>query len=502
MKSKTIFIILFVVIIVFIPACSSEQTETPLTVGTAETENSETKVTSKEYVDDSLPNGLDFESGDINIMVRENIPFSYELGVTAANGELVNDAIYERNRNVEERLNVSINVYPVISGTGVNEVNKAVLSGDDFYSIFAGYAANMMEPVLKKSLYNLHRVEYLDFSKPWWINNLNEVMTVYDMLFFTAGDITLSMIQYEGCIFYNQVLYNNNNIGEDIYKLVTEGKWTLDKLAQLSKNVSKDLNGDGVLNKADLYGFSQADSVLIFAMGRGAGLKLTQKDAEGFPELVMDNEQTYVIIDKMNKLFTEASSYVVLYKKDEPSNSEEQNVQLTQKMFINDQVLFYTGHIIDMEAFRDMRSDYGIVPTPKYDEYQKNYITNSRDSYSMVAIPVTCADFDMTGAVMEAMASESYRTVTPAYFNIALKDKYSRDEKTSDMINIIHGSVAHDFGLSVIGYLNYISHTFQHCIENTANEFGSLYASRLNSAENGLLKLKNAYQELREEYGT
>ena len=499
MKCKVILLILLsVLLLVSCSGNNSDSTGTTEMQGNSASDAEET-TTGKPYVADSLPDDLDFEGAELNILARENLPFNYEMGVENANGEIINDAIYDRNRNVEERLKVKINVFPTIVGNGMTDINKLVMSGDGTYSVFMGYAAYMMEPVLNKSFYNLHSVDYLDFDKPWWVSNLNEVMTVYDMLFFTAGDITLSMIQYEGCIFYNQDLYEEHNISDNIYDLVTQGKWTIDKLIELSKYVSSDLNGDGVFDKNDQYGFSQADSVLIFAMGRGAGLKFTAKDAAGFPEIVMDNPQTYTIIDKVNNLFTNESSYVVLYKRDEPSNSEEQNVQLTQKMFINDQVLFYTGHILDMEAFRDMQSDYGIVPMPKYDEFQENYVTNSRDSYSMAAIPVTCVDVDMTGAVLEAMASESYRTVTPAYFNVALKDKYSRDEMTADMINIIHESVAHDFGLSVIGYLSYISHTFQHCIENTANEFGSLYATRIKAAETGLGKLKTAYEELKGE---
>ena len=499
MKIKIAMLILCLTVLFMFISCSGGNdgnTVTSDTKNNSESEFVEEAETSSTLVADSLPVDLDFEGADMNILTREDIPFVYEMGVESANGEIINDAIYERNRNVEERLNVKINVYTRPTG-GEAEITRAVMAGDDLYSAFAGYAAYIIEPVLSRSFYNLHDMQYLDFDKPWWISNLNEAMTVYDMMFFTAGDITLSMIQYEGCIFYNQTLYEEYGITDDIYELVTQGKWTIDKLAELSKYVSGDLNGDGLFDKNDLYGFSQADSVLIFAMGRAAGLKVMEKDSTGFPQIVMDNPQTYTIIDKINNLFTDESSYVVLYKKDEPGNSEQQNVQLTQRMFANDQVLFYTGHIIDMEGLRDMESDYGIVPMPKFDESQANYVTNARDSYSMIAVPVTCANLDMTGAVIEAMASESYRTVTPAYFNIALKDKYSRDEKTADMINIIHESVAHDFGISVIGYLSYISHTFQHCIENTANEFGSLYATRITAAETGLAKLKTAYEELK-----
>lgn len=500
LKNKIILFALFFVII--LSSCTVDTDDNAINTSNdnAESVPSDDVSTSELFVKDSLPENLDFDGADVNFLLRDSIPFNYEMGVESADGEIVNDAIYNRNRIVEERLNVNINTYPIISGNGAEDIVKLVMAGDDTYHVFASSAAHIMKPVLSKAFYNLNDVEYLDFDKPWWVGNLNEAMTIYDMIFSTAGDIALSMIQYEACIFYNQNLYEKYNIRDDIYEIVTEGKWTIDKLTQLSKNVSGDLNGDGIYNKDDLYGFSQADSVLILAMGRGAGFKIMEKNGTGFPQIVMDTPLVYTIIDTINNLFTQESSYVTLHKKDEPSNSETQNVELTQRMFINDQILFFSGHIINMEGFREMESDYGIVPIPKFDENQENYVTNVRDTYSMVTIPVTCPDIDMTGAALEAMASESYRTVTPVYFNIALKDKYSRDERTAEMINIIHQSVAHDFGISVTSYLNYISHTFQHCIENTTNEFGSLYASRIVAAETGLANLKTAYDELRVDY--
>ena len=43
---------------------------------------------------------------------------------------------------------------------------------------------------------------------------------------------------------------------------------------------------------------------------------------------------------------------------------------------------------------------------------------------------MTCNDPDAVSAVLEALASEGYRTLRTAYFDTALKEKYSRDEDT------------------------------------------------------------------------
>jgi len=51
----------------------------------------------------------------------------------------------------------------------------------------------------------------------------------------------------------------------------------------------------------------------------------------------------------------------------------------------------------------------------------------------------------MTSAVLEALAAQSYRTVTPAYFDVALKNRYSRDAQTAEMMDLIEQSVLINF---------------------------------------------------------
>ena len=51
----------------------------------------------------------------------------------------------------------------------------------------------------------------------------------------------------------------------------------------------------------------------------------------------------------------------------------------------------------------------------------------------------------MTAAAAEALAAEAYRTVTPAFYEVALKNKYSRDDASSRIIDIIYNAATTDF---------------------------------------------------------
>jgi len=89
-----------------------------------------------------------------------------------------------------------------------------------------------------------------------------------------------------------------------------------------------------------------------------------------------------------------------------------------------------------------------VLPFPKYNEAQEDYRTTARATYSSFCIPVTAKDPDMSAAVLECFASESYRKVSPAYFENALKIKYTRDDESAMMFDLIKSSVTFSFATS------------------------------------------------------
>nr|MBQ4317597.1 hypothetical protein [Clostridia bacterium] len=451
----------------------------------------------REHTPDSLPGDLNFNGAEVNILSRSEDPYGYEMGVEEENGDIVNDTIYQRNLTVEDRLNVKINVKRDITSSSGEDSNAAITkfiaAGDDIYSFCSTYSYWAPSLILDGCFTNINEVPHIDLDKPWWVKNLRDELSMNGNLFMIAGDLTLSLIQYECAIFFNQKLWNDYKIDEDIYALVSDGNWTIDKVAQISSLVSSDVNGDGKFTMDDIYGFGLGDSVNVMALGYGCGMKITEMDKDGIPALVMNSERTHNIISKVQKLFDQESS--VHYFDGVLSSDWQQWSPNLQKMFINDQVLLYTGNLFHMESFRDMDSDYGIAPFPKYDESQDSNISNVRDNYSSLVVPKTCVNLELTGAVLEALAAESYRYVTPTYFEVALKNKYSRDAKSAEMIDIVHESVEFNFGLANSYVMKSISHNFQWVFEQK-KEFASLYASREVAAEEGLASLIEAYNDI------
>lgn len=461
---------------------------------TGETTEAESTETDRSGYKDSLPE-LNYDGQTVVIYSRNTDPYSYEMGTDEMNGDVVNDAIYSRNSAVEERLNVGITVNRV--DEVLSSAQKLANAGDPSCDIAAGYGIKIPTMATSHLLVNMLDLDYLDFSQPWWPEALNSQLVYYDKLYVASGDVALTMIQYLCAVFYNKALSETYGITEDFSAAVTNGSWTLDMMCKYAADVSSDVDGNSAYDQNDVYGFLQCDSVCIFAFGVGCGLKIIDRDSNGDPYIAMDTPNTYSIIEKVNALFYGTSSSFTAYLPEMIAAAKDENakIALGNRMFANDQALFYVNQLYYMEYLRDMDSDFGILPYPKFDEAQENYVSNVRDSYTILGIPVSCSDPDRAAAVMEALAAESYRTVTPVYYEMALKEKYARDSSTSEMLDVISSSVAFDFGVVNIASLNYVSHNFQWSIEDPTKEFASNFAKNSPAAEKLLEKLVEAYKE-------
>ena len=110
--------------------------------------------------------------------------------------------------------------------------------------------------------------------------------------------------------------------------------------------------------------------------------------------------------------------------------------------------LFMSSHAqSDIDTFRDVQFDFGILPYPKYDTAQKDYYSFISTILTPgVSIPVTNKEPEKAGLILEAMAYYSVDTLTHAYYDVTLNDRYIRDEDSGDMLDIIFATRVYDFG--------------------------------------------------------
>jgi len=431
-------------------------------------------------IKDNLPDDLDFKGETLNIVQRLvdiSWPCCSEFIAETENGDIFNDTIYKRNRTVEERLNVKLNYMTEDVGALPAKVRASISAGDNVYDLIAGVAYNINGLAGEGLFMNFRSVPYIDFPKPWWNQQIVKGTTIGDKLYLLAGDANLSVLMNCMLIFTNMKLIAEYELA-DIYKVVIDGKWTLDYMIGYIKDINKDLNGDGVMDKNDLYGFViPKNTLFIDPFMESSAVQVTKTGNDGKPYFDMTTEKMAVLADKFCGLvYNNPSSFVV------PSLGTEVEVG----MFKNNQTLFLPYAMQDAVYWKDMESDFGMIPYPKYDEAQEKYFSRVIPGHTLFSIPVNSVKTEMTGAVMEALSSESYKTTTPVYFDIVLKIKNARDETTSKLIDIIRDGAYIDFSTIYNEQIGSPWHALSNSTQNGTNTFASWYEKNEPKIKSGI----------------
>ena len=312
---------------------------------------------------------------------------------------------------------------------------------------------------------DLNSIQYLDLSQPWWNQSVTEELQIDKKLFFSTGDIVISHLKPMSVYAFNQKLAADNNV-ENLYNVVNEHRWTIDYVNALISYRYEDLNGNGKRDADDRYGLicssiNDADGYM-----QGFRVSMISRDEDGLPFLDVDTERMTTIVEKVYSLMWEnAGCYATT------------NDSTDMKAFASDHSLFVTTRIGDvMWQLADMENDYGVLPYPLLDESQNEYGTRVQDSMNLMSIPIDARNPDLSGAVLEALAAQSYRTVTPAFFDVALKNRYSRDPETAEMMELIKDSILINFESIYNESIGYPWYVLRSLMPAQSNSFASYWA--------------------------
>lgn len=470
MKSRFISILCMLLLIPQAASCASDHTgdvsdgadSNPQSADSV-TASAETDLTDARLsVSDDLP---EKDWGGETFLILTHIPEYY--CVEEEDGDLLNDVYFKRQRLVEERFHVDIKSY---SAGGIVEnvtaIKKNVMAGESAYDLAVIHQIQGGPTLITEHMIlDWNDIPYIQTEKPWWNRRINETVSIEGHQYYIAGYITRPS---PFCMFYNPALAAVYDL-EDIFGVVEEGRWTLDYLLDITKTVSKDLDGDGKMTPdSDQYGitFNNDNTTLNFMYSSDICSVII--DESGMP---VPNVNT----DKMQKL-TETINQLV-WEGDRTSFTTYQ----TQKedgyaLFKSGRALMVCLTVGDAVTFRDTDVDFSVIPYPKFDEAQDGYYTHVDAWNGMLCVPKTAADPERTGVITEAFAAETWKHVIPVYYDQALSDKYFRDEKSVEMMDLIFDGILYDFGY-VFDDWNGCTWTLPNLVKKHANDVASYWAS-------------------------
>lgn len=351
-------------------------------------------------------------------------------------GEVLNDAIFSRNLRVEEDFNVVIDWLEVddVKTTAKN----AIIAGETDYNVVQVYINDAMTMGQDGSVWDL--VPLLDLDAPWWDPAIQRDLELGGKLYCATGYLTLGEEELNYGVYYNKALVKKYGL-DDPYTMVEENKWTLDVMYTAAQGATYDVNGDGTLDANDAYGIG-SDYGLSAVLFYGTGGKLARVSSDGSPEIVLNTSANEAVIEKLSTMFSDKNASIMV------TDIGSDGWTILDNMLMEDRLLFRPGSIYDINGYREMISDFGILPNPKWDETQAEYChIIASHVCPAISVPVTITGdaLEHTTTLLEALSCYADKVVE-AYYDVNLTTKLVRDEESAAMFDIIFSTQYYDLG--------------------------------------------------------
>ncbi len=408
-----------------------------------------------------IPSNLTFDGRKYRIITapRDSDPYNeFYLDYEEGDTDPVSEAVYRRNNLVQDRFGIEIEVEHAMSSFHVDvPVKELVASGEHYYDVAYLSGRHGSLAALDGAFLDLNKLEYVNYDALYWDKNCYEALSIGNKNFLMESDMSMMVLSGAYALFFNKQVMKDNGVDVDIYQLVRDNEWTFEKMVEMSKSGVSE-NSDGVQNEKDYYGLFNLN---YCAMMQSFGYDLIVKDENDLPQLFEMTEGFETVFE----MFREAERDSTLCFNAETMISGEANIALwghvwdwtRAEMFGKDHIMFTYGGLAITRLFKDMTSDFGIVPAPKISPEQDEYYCVADKYGSLFGVPSTATDYEFIGAVSEYMAYVSTDTVRAAYVETVLKNQRNRDEETKEMIDVIVESIAYDmsdyYNLGIIDIL-------------------------------------------------
>jgi len=425
----------------------------------------------------------DFEGETFNsLCYKMNTTNYYYFTDEEAAGDPIKEALWQRSELIKDHLNCELTA-DMREGNEAQSVSSTlhdqVIAGtDEYQQVLLHTIYGVSSLVVNGQAYDFGELPHVDLDAEWWDKDDMEDLRLTSDYIYGRSDFVISAPH---AVVFNKTMVDDLNL-ENIYDLVNDKAWTIDKMIAMSKAAVNDTNNDGkYMPFEDTFGITLSEISKFNSFLISCDQPISKKNDEGKIEIVINTEKTVKIVENFYDLWTTNGAVFVAAQNMGYGVNHEQ-------LFGEGRALFVIHDLSILESFREYEIDTGIAPYPKYDEEQAEY--QSMDWGPMWAIPATITNPELVGSVVELYSYFSADTIVPAYYDKVLEGKLAQDIESRKMLELIFDSVSFDpvnnyFGFhSSIGDLAFVIGKL--VIEDTSKNFASFYKGRANSSQGKL----------------
>ena len=457
-------------------ACSGGEGTKPSDTGGTPAASGESRYTP------DVPDGIKFNGDTFSVLGID--PSLYQSTIVDFDfdtppEDVVQESIYNRNRRIEDTYKIDFEHEYVPISLTLTALQTQFTSQADEYQLIMLISREAFPAAIEGMALTPDSIPHINIEQPWYLKKVNNALTISGTQLLAYTDESMNTYMQSVCVFFNTDIVKNSSLLESPYEMVKNGTWTLDSFYRSALNAKNDTNGDGVYSAldGDVYGIISEADMFWPAMWVGADAKTVTVDKSGTPEFTAPKDQKLLgILSDLNDalkndgLFLNTEQYFGSLENDVCRDAGTQ-------YFSHGGGLYRVGTVGNIQLLRSMEADFGVVPLPKYDENQKDYLSRTIDGWLHVA-PSTVSNTERLGVILEALGAESKNYVIPAFFDRALDYKYIRDEDketTREMLDMIFNNATMDLGDTV--WMANIRGPLCQVIESGKGNFSSRLAS-------------------------
>ena len=425
------------------------------------------------------------------VLYRSNQLYEEEwVSDNSKRGDVINDAIASRNQAVIDRYGIKLDYDSGKVSQEFDEVfwpKVTTNREDDTFQLIAGQTYRLATVSVQGyclNWLNSNQIPVVDTEADWWDGDFIQAAKYNNCAYIATGPLSLTDMHSSACIYFNKTLLNQfkgPDATEELFELVKNGGWTLDKLMEYAKDCTSKVEGaendDGAV-----YGLATNWNNQIDAYIYASELTMTERKNGTIVLKAVDSNNR--ILDLASKLqsFHNDSGNVVMFS----SGVTPERVY----KFVTDNAVFCTGVLNSAKDIQTYAPEllYGVIPYPKYDENQKEYHTYKLDYKTGFCIPRSVKENnrEFVGTITEALAYYSNKFVKPALYDKVLTHKNVQDKNSSDCVTMILNGGLYEFA-NIYAYAwgdeQSPAHLLRYIVQNKGSDFSTEYRAKYSNGK-------------------
>ena len=339
-----------------------------------------------------------------------------------AGASKLNADLFERVQEVEEYLGVDIGAVPIAADNLSRTVSSMMRAGEDEPVIVVASAYSVID-LSNRYLTPWDAMSSVNTDGDYWDTELFQIRTEYGGNYLAYSDF-IPPNAY--AVAYNKSLYATSAIQRDLYALVESGNWTLDTMASVLNETAVGKHGLAIHDTGSVCAYLSAVGFTVIS---------NEKTADGYVwnmDFAAGEDARIPLYDRVYAFLTGERVDDWWYDEDNPflENGEAlMDTRLTREL-----------------AAKAYGTSMGVLPLPKYDTAQKEYVSFHVNAY--MGCVTNEINRQMCSDTAEMLAYVSRNTRTD--YERAVMGVYGKEDdsvlRDLEMLAIIHDT-SHDFGI-------------------------------------------------------